>query len=274
MGFAERKELSIPADGTPLWRYYSTSNFIWLLQQSRLWFSRIDQFEDPFEGYGPLGNIKHAADRTKSLGSVLDTDTVVVTPDSTDAVLRDYEALRYHVYVNCWTMEPEESAAMWKSYVPNGDGIAIRTTFGKLRRAIERTSDIDFSASEVTYVDHLEAEIDTRNRLVHFTCKPIAYTFENELRLIINEIDDVDPHFESDSAPKFPYSQPGKEVDTDIDYLIDEIRISPFGPDWVDTAYWEDILERFGIHTTPQASRLSIDPEDAVKGDDSSTESS
>ena len=35
---------------TLLWRYMSFEKFCWLLETSKLYHARLDQFEDPFEG--------------------------------------------------------------------------------------------------------------------------------------------------------------------------------------------------------------------------------
>ena len=40
---------------------------------------------------------------------------------------------RRQTAISCWHENQYESAAMWQLYNPSNDGIAIQTTFGKLK---------------------------------------------------------------------------------------------------------------------------------------------
>ena len=58
MPLKEHDSIREPDDNTPIWRYYSTSQFLWILQESSLYLSRLDQLDDPFEGYSPVKNLE------------------------------------------------------------------------------------------------------------------------------------------------------------------------------------------------------------------------
>jgi len=44
--------------------------------------------------------------------------------------------------INCWHMNDHESAAMWKLYLKSDEGIAIQSTYRKLKDAITDDDEI------------------------------------------------------------------------------------------------------------------------------------
>jgi hypothetical protein len=50
MPYEVHPELETPPDDTILWRYLSFVKLVDLLERHRLWFARVDTFEDPLEG--------------------------------------------------------------------------------------------------------------------------------------------------------------------------------------------------------------------------------
>lgn len=50
-----------------LWRYMSLLKFVDLLQRSCLWFTRLDRFQDPYEGFLPeiITRLANGKDRTE-----------------------------------------------------------------------------------------------------------------------------------------------------------------------------------------------------------------
>lgn len=267
MGFIDRDSFHVPGPDQPVWRYYPTSKFLAALQDGSLWFSRLDQFDDPFEGYGPLGNMASLTGPIEPPESISEHETVVRTDRSRSEVLEEYERLRQYVFVNCWSMGEEESAAMWKSFVPDGDGVAVRSTVGDLLASIERASTADFSANTVAYVEHWQEVIESDDRLAHLCCKPLAYEYEREFRLVLDRTAELLTHSSSDASGQSPSTQSGMPIEIEADTLISELRISPYAPDWVDENYWRRLLSEFELSVEPRQSKLSFSPRDVLEGD-------
>ena len=104
-------------------RYMDFLKFVDLLQQRALWFTRLDQFPDPYEGLltTPTAEFFAAArSRTGYRGGV------------------NYEKFRKLRCVNCRHMNDYESAAMWDLYSKAG-GVAIRSRFCRLAESFPAT---------------------------------------------------------------------------------------------------------------------------------------
>ena len=93
-----------------IWRYLPLSQFVSILQNEALWFSKIRELRDPFEG------------RSWST-------------EVTSSFLELCEAADRENFVSCWTIDDQDSALMWLAYAQN-DGVAICSTTGRLKRAI------------------------------------------------------------------------------------------------------------------------------------------
>ncbi len=124
-----------------IWRYLSLSKFIYLIEKESLFIPRVDLFNDPFEG--TLPKIDKELWR-KSLATDKSQDW--------DQMLPIYiKALRKHTYANCWHMNNDESEAMWKLYCGNNEGIAIRSTYKKLKDCIQNS---DLKIGLIRYINY------------------------------------------------------------------------------------------------------------------------
>ena len=99
---------------TVIWHYRDLASFLSILQTESLWFSRLDQLRDPFEGRS-----EH--------------------PYKSQFMQLAEQATRRQGFVNCWTIDDEESELMWFAYAPNF-GVAIKSTVGDLRLALPEES--------------------------------------------------------------------------------------------------------------------------------------
>src|SRR5208282_2647886 len=98
--YKEHPVFKTPFHTCTVWRYMSFTKFAWLMAKESLYFSRLDQHNDQWEGLLPKNwNIDHL------------------------------KYARFTKYINCWHMNGSESDAMWKLYGnPAGETIAIKTT--------------------------------------------------------------------------------------------------------------------------------------------------
>lgn len=129
-----------------------------------------------------------------------------------------------------------ESLAVWKSYLEGGEGLVIRTTFGKLKSAIDEETDHTYFAGIVDYVAYFDEFLDTPNFFEYIMSKPREYQFERELRLFfwlanhaeVKEImEQRVEQAEDGELVKTPRAPAGITFEVDLDKLMEDIYIYP-----------------------------------------------
>lgn len=237
-----------------------------MLQNRGLYFNRSDEFSDPFEGIYPKERLKKEYERnlfSKITESILaDNDHYpeeAVRDDPKKEVLKLSDRFRSRSYMNCWHMNESESMAMWKSYIDSGDGVLIKSTYSKLKSAIDVHNDHKYRMGTVDYLpwfdDKVEEELDEseqHNRFYAFMYKQEEYEYENEVRVIISQQEGSDGFF----------------VKTDLNELIDEVIISPNSPPWSGIQFWENILRKYRVRSDVRKSDLETTPEDILENID------
>ena len=103
------------AETAKLWRYFDLPKLLALLQSGTLYFARIDQLSDPFEGYPTKEESTLAANTL--LDPVLGIQSHII---------------RNCAYASCWSQYDFENAAMWTTYGTTDGGVLIQTTLGTL----------------------------------------------------------------------------------------------------------------------------------------------
>ncbi len=127
-------DIETPESSTSIWRYMTIDKFLHLLTSSSLWFSRCDYFEDGWEG-----RYSDATYQTflKSFIGPEDKIREMWTWHQD----RNHE-IRNCLFINCWHISEEESAALWQIYSTYGKSVAIKSTIHRLRDAV---ADVDMS---------------------------------------------------------------------------------------------------------------------------------
>jgi hypothetical protein len=129
--------------------------FDYLLNRKCLFFSRIDDFDDFFEGRS-----------SKDLHKL-------------------FKMYKERTYANCWHQNDYESNLMWKVYSKDSEGIAIQSSFNRLCRCF-RDSKIDQYIGKVTYDNSaLKPEDSTP---IPFFRKKKEFESEKEIRAIVQII--------------------------------------------------------------------------------------
>lgn len=96
-----------------------------------------------------------------------------------------------NVCIKCFHRSVEESMVMWERYVPNGNGVMIRSTYARLESAFS-TTDEEIISAPIRYVDHDNAiyfhpehyRIPIQNTLVPHIIKSTDYQSEKKFRLM------------------------------------------------------------------------------------------
>ncbi|GAB2526835.1 hypothetical protein [Spirosoma aerophilum] len=244
-----------PADkNVPIWRYMDFTRFVSLLNSGSLYLTRCDQFDDHFEGsVVPASTLPRLENRPDEL-----LDKAALTPNQLQGILaglwRKYQ--RQYVFINCWHINSQESAAFWRLYGKKDQTIAIQTTYAKLREALPDR----FYVGEVNYVDHQTYMNNEKEGFFSVMCKRKSFAYERELRVCY-----VDSYeFQQDSKdPKefFLEANPRlfETVPVDLQTLIDSVRIAPDAPAWF-VELTKDTLIRFGYDLPVCQSRFNEYP--------------
>lgn len=227
-----------PENDAVLWRYMSISQLVSLLESKRLHFTRLDQYTDHFEGIWPKKDLEY--------WNNLNGFNV---PGHTEFLKRN------KIVASCWCKSEYESAGLWRLYTKNNEGIAITTTFGKLKRQLlnfNKDSAIDLvGIGAVQYIDHVNEGLIEKlrpneklpNTLIPFMLKNHSYEHEKEVRALIV------------SNNKFEISPSGIELPADLQF-IDKVYANPFCEEWYLKAL-ASLLTRYNLSDRLQQSSLS-----------------
>ena len=118
-------------DDAVVWRYMTFTKLVSMLHTQALYFTRLDRFEDEFEGTLPQR-----------------------TYEALSPQLREcFDLERKNALASCWSLGDHESAALWKIFVNGNEGVAVKFTFGHLCTSFIRSglySDSSISAGVVS----------------------------------------------------------------------------------------------------------------------------
>lgn len=270
MPFKEHPAFHEPDDeSTPVWRYYTSTQLISIFQNRGLYFNRADNFSDPFEGVPHLDALTEqyiqSSVREKTIQRLIDEEIAEVDddynpPPPKDQVLDFINAIRRRSFLNCWHHNTAESITMWNSYVQSGDGVLIRSTYEKLKSALDIHGDFTYYMGKVGYLPWLEEGTDEHfterekiNFYSHFMNKQEEYKAESEFRIVAN----LDPR-------ELKNSESGFFMPSELDEIIDEVRISPDAPPWCSVDLWENILRKYKVRADVRQSSLNETPYDLL----------
>jgi hypothetical protein len=227
--FENHSGLSHPSDATTIWRYMDISKYIHLLSTQKLYFSRIDKLKDKKEGAIPPGQEFH---REQALSRYPSPELKEFYED----LLGYLQINRKATYVNCWNVSAYESNLMWRFYVDSSYGVAIKSTYGKLKNALKLDTEfLERNAFTIGMVGYYNPDTDGLpiGNMVHpFFLKTHEYVSENELRALI-QMPFTDPSVKTGSTPG-EYLVP-----VDLNELIEEVVLSPTSPTWHKEIYEE-----------------------------------
>lgn len=225
------------SENIKVWRYLDFTKFLSLIDSSCLYFTRVDKFDDPFEGSWPKLNVEeklivsgeHKENGQKSFLEVRDEKS------------SDFNKnwLRY-IAVNCWHENEHESAAMWKLYLKSNEGIAIQSTYDRLKKSIIDRECVYLG--RVKYIDY-EAEFmkTNSNILGPFVHKRKSFEYEKEIRVVIVKWPIVGDTLDFSKETIIN----GLPIKVEIESLIQKIYVAPNAPTWFSTLVRKTV-KRYG----------------------------
>jgi hypothetical protein len=258
---------TIPENDSGLIRFMNRDKFADLIITSALYFVRADKLKaaDSLEGtltkqefeflkskffghdfYKSLSNFKINGRKIKieGIGRIAITgDRNLDLKNIRTEFHRVYENRKQGFFINCWCISDHELYPMWKAYTETGKGVAIKTTFHKLRKALENSDKI--IAKQISYCDFndISAEI-IKNPPIYFKGgimallidmlfkKHIPYETEQELRLILMDEDYLSLYPNDSILPDIDVGLYRNEKEftlsnVDLMTLVDEIILHP-----------------------------------------------
>lgn len=206
----EHKDLPSLDDNTVLWRYMPLEKFLYLIRERKLYFCRLDAFEDKHEGRLSL------------------LDKKIFHYNETSAAYWERETKRH--FANCWIQSPHELNLMWNNY--GKGGIAIQTTVKSLKQSLEHDKDHMVYLSYIKYIDdqtessHEPSEVINIFRILYSKRK--FFEQEREVRLLY-----------SPDAPK--EDEKGYPLDVDLKKLIEKVVLSPSSDTYLETIVKQEL---------------------------------
>jgi len=199
--------------------------YLALLSSSALHFSRIDCFEDKWEGaYTELSKarLREVAAKLKTLGVRL------------GAGLGSNPWMKNTLFANCWHEADYESAAMWRLYGEEGFNLALVSTVDKISHALQAEKRYKVFCGRVKYVDYKKDFIAVGNALTPFLRKRKSFAFEAEVRLLIWNVPVHQKRGKGKvDAPTFArHKMSGLDATVTLPDLLHKVLVSPRAPDW------------------------------------------
>lgn len=258
-----------PSESTNLWRYVDFTQFISIIEHECLWFTNMDEFDDPYEGIVPLRNIE---DYIENIRNRLNISKDVAT--GIYEIVLPYFKLESTLYVNSWHANEYESAALWSQYLESGQGVAIKTDTRKLRNALGQDDwevEIGLGSSispeqliigEVDYIDYQNDEIPNGDISLGYH-KRRSFEHENEVRVSFEApiFDDSDMLMYNILAMNWISDnlRHGAYVPIELDILVDEIYVAPTSEQWHYDLI-KQILDTHSIDCSLQQSEIDSSP--------------
>jgi len=237
-------------ENVKVWRYMDFTKLISLIDSRRLFFTRADKFDDPFEGSSPRINVlarKQVPDGLPIEGHEAYLKAVANVGETNKLWPR------YHA-INCWHMNEHESAAMWKLYLKSDEGIAVQSTYNKLRTSI--IDDEPVFLGVVKYIDYETEWIEVGNIFTPFVYKRKSFEHEREVRAVITKWptgENTGIDFTKDTIDH------GLKVKVDVERLIERIYIAPSAPSWFADLV-RALIHRYGYDFEVLHSKLNEQP--------------
>ena len=219
-----------PKENYKIVKYMDLAKFISLLHSKSLFFCRLDKLEDKFEGSSPKLNLEYNEYWYRQLYEQkhLKSSNIDESVAKDVLVRKDMEEkFKSLNCICCWNKYNSESYALWKIYSEINKGIMITSNIKNLIKSFETTPE-NIQLSEVRYINHETDLIGRSNLNYPIIRKNIAYNYENELRLIHLVKVENGLAYDWDSE----INSSGKQLNNNLEILIDEIIISPYSPKW------------------------------------------
>lgn len=185
-----------------LWKYFDIHRFIYLITEQKLFFTRLDNFDDPFEGISTSFMRSEALFSKIQLG---ENNSIIINEEENgevDVQKKVHEYLKKsnlhnkqnRQYVNCWFACERESMAMWNIY-SNFDSVAVKIDYSKSKEKLIETFDkfivenhyrLSVIADEIKYLKLNPFDPSVSKQKLKYSAmkKDISFQYEKEYRFL------------------------------------------------------------------------------------------
>lgn len=243
----------LPDHTFSIWRYMDMTKFISMLDRQALFFTRLDQLGDPFEGSLTLHRQSEREELERRYGAILHKDSG-----------RMVESIIKNTIVNCWHVDEAESTAMWRLYIPDNQGVVVRSTIDRLIKSFPAYDGetpqqegywLPMLFVKIGMVRYIDFDRHDGNGEDIYLLKRNNFKHEQELRAVIEDRSFMgDPHPDD---PRFRYG--GDHVSCDLETLIKEIHVPPGAPGWVQNVV-KSLMNKYGYDFPVKRSTLDREP--------------
>ena len=203
--YINSSNITLPEDNdTIVWKYLDLSKFLDMLLSQQLFMSRSDKFEDQYEGTFSEPTFEEIKKIAANKPEFLDY----------------YKSHREKVVISSWHINEYESFAMWQIFTKNNEGLAIQSTIGRLKEALQPENRIEQYIGNVNYIDYKKEYIPFDHAFFPFLFKRKSFQYEREVRII------------SDVSTKNISVNDGLKINVDLSQLIEKIYIHPKSENW------------------------------------------
>lgn len=195
-------KISDPNEGVKnLWKYFDLHRFIYLITEKELFFTRLDNLDDPFEG------VSTSFLRTEAVVNEFWNSFEPKTMEDNDDMgsqkkLLDYFKIeKLHIekqrlqYANCWFLGERESMAMWNLY-SNEDSVAVKINFDKAKKEFSKSFEklvanngnrLSVIGEQITYLNINPFDLGTEPQNFTYSAmkKDTSFSHEKEYRFLI-----------------------------------------------------------------------------------------
>lgn len=240
-----------------VWRYLDVAKFLALLQKKKLYFCRIDQLGDPFEGSTSQANKKREDYIRNNRMKDPDLEKFRDLPDNEfEQIINTISFSRRDektsCYVNCWHINEIESFAMWSLYSNSPESICIQTTYKKLSNSLPDWVFIGL----IQYIDYKNEIIPDGNILSAVMRKRKSFEHEREVRALIWS--KLGAAVGGDEAREI-IDGDGANLAIDLNTLIENIYVNPTSPGWFHEVI-QSTASSFGLTASVHQSELAVEP--------------
>ena len=250
--YEDHRIFNAPEDeNIKIWRYMDFTKMVSLLDSKKLFFARADRLGDPFEGSLPKSNVESRSHIPAEFSKV----NIGMYRIAMLELGKLNKKWPEHTVINCWHMNNHESAAMWRLYLKSNEGIAIQSTYARLKKSLNDEEKIYIGM--VNYIDYESESIDTSNWLSPFIHKRKSYEHEKEIRAVILK------HPINKDTKKFDFNagtiSDGLQVKVNLELLIESIYVAPSSPEWFKDLV-DAVVKKYNYNSPVIQSKLDDHP--------------
>lgn len=254
---------------THLWRYMSLDALLAMLMSGQLRLTRLDRFDDPFEGSVPFAELERTAREYQDAqeftrgphrpSPMQPNDVWRRARNWSEEVRLRRLAKIASAHASCWR-HGFESEGMWRLYCKDhevlGQGVAIRTNMTRLNAALAMLNHKDLQLSAITYRTYHEGDAFERE-LDCFFNKRRGFSHEQEVRVLV---------FDSNLAYEFTRYISGFRATEPTQlaayiYLpmhfpdvVEEIVVSPYAS----PSYEEAVVDAVAAHAPQLSEKIQL----------------